>query len=70
MNKSNIQIAKEYATMMYALTKNDGIWVSNNLPEQDRSAILSVYKSIFPVVDYDTKSGVCICRKSSLPEAA
>jgi hypothetical protein len=67
MSKSNVQIAKEYATMMYNMTSDDGVWLSTNLntlARGDRRAILKIYESIFPVVKYDSETGACACYKS------
>jgi hypothetical protein len=33
------------------------------LSREDRREVLRVYKSIFPVVDYDPETGVCKCFK-------
>jgi hypothetical protein len=65
---TNKEIAQQYAKMMFDYTKDDGIWVSDNLPtlsREDRKTALAVYKSIFPVVEYDAKTGVCKCFKTA-----
>jgi hypothetical protein len=65
---TNKEIAQQYAKMMFDMTKDDGIWVSDNLPtlsREDRKMALAVYKSIFPVVEYDAKTGVCKCFKTA-----
>jgi hypothetical protein len=68
---TNKEIAQQYASMMFELTKDDGVWVSDNLPSlsrEDRKTALKVYESIFPVVEYDAKTGVCKCfKKASRP---
>jgi hypothetical protein len=65
---TNKEIAQQYAKMMFEITKDDGVWVSDNLPtlsREDRKMALAVYKSVFPVVEYDTKTGVCKCFKTA-----
>lgn len=72
MSKSNIQIAKEYAAMMYNRTSDDGVWLSTNLitlPRGDRRAILKVYENVFPFVTYDSDTGLCACYKKQPVEA-
>jgi len=66
---TNKEIAQQYAKMMFDMTKDDGVWVSDNLPSlsrEDRKTALKVYESIFPVVEYDAKTGVCKCFKKAV----
>jgi hypothetical protein len=61
---SNIQIANQYAKQYASMTKEDGCWVSDNLPmlsRGERKAILKVYKKYFKNVNYDSATGVCVC---------
>jgi hypothetical protein len=65
---TNKEIAQKYAKMMFEMTTDNGVWVSDNLPtlsREDRKMALAVYKSIFPVVEYDAKTGVCKCFKTA-----
>ena len=68
---TNKEIAQQYAKMMFDATTDDGVWISDNLPtlsREDRKMALKVYNSIFPVVEYDAKTGICKCfKKASHP---
>ena len=68
---TNKEIAQHYAKMMFDFTQDDGVWISDNLPSltrEDRKMALKVYGSIFPVVEYDAKTGICKCfKKASRP---
>jgi hypothetical protein len=64
---TNIEIAEKYATQIFNLTKDDGVWVSNfqNLPKNDHQGVLAVYQSIFPRVVYDNNTGAVYCYKKA-----
>ena len=62
--KNNIKIAHTYAKQQLQMLKEDGVWVSDNLPilsRGERRAILKVYKKYFKTVDYNPVTGVCKC---------
>ena len=64
--KSNLEIAKEYATLTYNMTAAGGKWLSTNLnvlSPGERHAVVKVYESIWDKVEV-TADGGCVCHKA------
>ena len=61
---TNQQIAHMWAKKKKSEMTPDGIWISDNLPSlsaKERKEILSIFKTYYKFVDYNSKTGVCKC---------
>ena len=61
---SNIEVAHIYCKKNLKLLEDDAVWISDNLnqlPRQERRAILKVYKKYYKIVEYTPETGVCKC---------